>query len=101
MNDDVVQVIELLIRFSFFFKKKLPQTTAALNRLFYINKACLRLLRKYTNEIYPNSYFGRAVTGALRQPMKKPDGEQKTEAQVCKLDMLKLSMDILIRSSYV
>lgn len=40
-------------------KKKLPQTTASLNRLFYINKACLRLLRKYTNEIYPNNVFAK------------------------------------------
>lgn len=28
-----------------------------MNRLFYITKACLRLLRKYTNEIYPNEGF--------------------------------------------
>lgn len=41
------------------FQKKLPQTTATLNRLFYINKACLRLLRKYTNEIYPNNVFAK------------------------------------------
>lgn len=71
-------------------KKKLPQTTAALNRLFYINKACLRLLRKYTNEIYPNSFFGRTQVsgGGIRHyPMKKSDIEQKTEAQVCKCNI--------------
>lgn len=39
--------------------KKYLQTKTNLERLVYINKASLRLLRKYTNEIYPNSYFAK------------------------------------------
>lgn len=54
------------------FQRRVHQTTATLNRLFYINKACLRLLRKYTNEIYPSN----VVTRIDKAPVplnKRPD----------------------------
>lgn len=40
-------------------KKKNNQTRLSLHHLVYISKATLRLLKKYINEIYPNSVFGK------------------------------------------
>lgn len=48
-----------------------------MNRLFYINKACLRLLRKYTNEIYPNEGTRSNVV-----PTKKPKDPEKPQIHI-------------------
>lgn len=63
-----------------FLQKKLPQTTASLNRLFYINKACLRLLRKYTNEIYPNNVFTK--TDKPQTTTATAAANKKSETQI-------------------
>ncbi|XP_055618511.1 E3 ubiquitin-protein ligase highwire isoform X2 [Toxorhynchites rutilus septentrionalis] len=46
--------------------RKPNQNTISLNRLVYICKACLRLLRKYINDIYPYKGFGNSE----KQPNK-------------------------------
>jgi E3 ubiquitin-protein ligase MYCBP2 len=45
--------------------KKANQSTISLNRLVYICKATLRLLRKYINEIYPYNTFTNVERQAL------------------------------------
>lgn len=51
------------------------------NRLYYVSKVCLRLLRKYTDEIYPND-----ISKMERFVMKKRtgDAEERNETQICK-----------------
>lgn len=51
-------------------------------RLHYVSKVCLRLIRKYTNEIYPND------SPKIEKPLpKRPtsDGDDaKNDPQICK-----------------
>lgn len=50
------------------------------NRLYYVSKVCLRLLRKYTNEIYPND-----TSKIEKYQMRKraAEGEERNETQIC------------------
>lgn len=49
-------------------------------RLHYINKVCLRLLRRYTNEIYPNN-SPKIDKNHLKN--SAGDGEEKPDAVTC------------------
>lgn len=50
-----MKILNIFFRsFALFSQKNLPRTNAALHRLDYVAKVCLRLLRKYTIEIYPS-----------------------------------------------
>lgn len=55
------------------------------NRLYYVSKICLRLLRKYTNEIYPND-----TSKIERFQMKKrpAEGDDRNETQICNLKFI-------------
>lgn len=55
----------------------MAQTKAVLSRLFYINKVCLRLLRKYTNEIYPNHTY--VIKNKLKSHKKHDANEVMTK----------------------
>lgn len=62
-------------------QKNFSYSMATCNRLYYVSRVCLRLLRKYTNEIYPNEI---PKVDKL-QPKKPPsETEDKNEAQLCK-----------------
>lgn len=54
---------------------------ATIRHLYYVAKVCLRLLRKYTNEIYPN-----VAPKVLAQRKKNAAGNEKAEKQNGKLD---------------
>lgn len=43
-------------------KSKQLQIKSSLDHLMYVNKSCLRLLRKYTNEIYPRKIIPKITT---------------------------------------
>lgn len=51
------------------------------NRLYYVSKVCLRLLRKYTNEIYPND---TSKIDKLQNKKRTTDGEERNETHICK-----------------
>lgn len=62
---------------------------ATCNRLYYVSKVCLRLLRKYTNEIYPNE----VPKADKLQPKKQPsESDDKNEGQLCKLSLVHFGM---------
>lgn len=46
---------------------RMAHTRVSLNRLVYISQACLRLLRKYCNEIYPDGICAASPTATSRQ----------------------------------
>lgn len=50
------------------------------HRLYYVSKVCLRLLRKYTNEIYPND-----VPKVEKNQVKKRnvDNDDRNETPIC------------------
>lgn len=53
------------------------------NRLYYVSKVCLRLLRKYTNEIYPNDTSKIERFAAKK---RSSDGEDRNDTQICNFD---------------
>lgn len=63
-------------------KKNQYHTLTILNRLIYINKVCLRLLRKYIGEIYPNKFIDRSD-----KSFKKHENESKNSTNMCKCKM--------------
>lgn len=67
--------------FSKFLQKTFSVSMSTCRRLHYVSKVCLRLIRKYTNEIYPND-----LPKIERPPPKRsiPDVEDKNEPQLCK-----------------
>lgn len=57
------------------------------NRLYYVSKVCLRLLRKYTNEIYPND-VSKLDKFHLKKRLTETD--DKNDIQICKSIFRKL-----------
>lgn len=56
------------------------------NRLYYVSKVCLRLLRKYTNEIYPNDI---SKIEKLQMKKRAAESEEKNDSQTCATSTLK------------
>lgn len=54
------------------------------NRLYYVSKVCLRLLRKYTNEIYPND---TSKIEKFQAKKRTTDGEDRNDAQICNYNL--------------
>lgn len=61
-------------------KKNFSQSMTTCHRLYYVSKVCLRLLRKYTNEIYPND-----VPRVEKNQVKKRnvDNDDRNETPIC------------------
>lgn len=51
------------------------------HRLYYISRVCLRLLRKYTNEIYPNNMSKEDKTQTKK---RCTDSNDQSDAQTSK-----------------
>lgn len=69
------------LKIPFSFQKTFSVSMSTCRRLHYVSKVCLRLLRKYTNEIYPNDL------PKIEKPQPKrstPDADDKNEPQLCK-----------------
>lgn len=47
--------LSLIYDVEYFTQKNTAQIAASINNHYYVSKVCLRLMKKYTNEIYPNN----------------------------------------------
>lgn len=50
------------------------------SRLYYVSKVCLRLLRKYTTEIYPND--STRVDRSQQLKKRSTEVEERNETQI-------------------
>lgn len=55
------------------------------HRLYYVSQVCLRLLRKYTNEIYPNDI---SKTEKIQSKKRSSDTDDKNDAHICELFLI-------------
>lgn len=58
------------------------------HRLYYVSQVCLRLLRKYTNEIYPNDI---SKTEKIQLKKRSSDTDDKNDAHICKFHQISIN----------
>lgn len=67
--------------YGFDLQKNFSQSMTTCHRLYYVSKVCLRLLRKYTNEIYPNDVS--RVEKSQTKKLRIVEAEERNETPIC------------------